>query len=83
MKNLEEYKYMKPHHTKALEPMIDYLVSHNDFSSVPNDVESLKSRISINYPSYSKIEVYDSSIKTLDKYQITPSGANAVKKLYN
>ena len=83
MKKLEEYKYMKPHYTKPLEPMIDYLVSQNDFSSVPNDMESLKSKISINYPSYSKMELYDSNFKTSSKYQITPSGTDAIRKLYN
>lgn len=37
---------MKPHFTNSLEPMIDYLAAQKDISSVPNDVESLKSKMS-------------------------------------
>ena len=81
---LEEYKYMKPHYTKALDPIIDYLISQNEFSSVPNDIESVKSKMSFfNNPSHSKMEVYENNPHTSERYQVSSNDIETMRSLYN
>ena len=73
---------MKPHFTAALEPMIDYLVSQNDYSSGLNDAESLRSKMSfVNHTVDSNFAFYENNLKPVDN-KITPDKVERMKKFY-
>lgn len=84
MKNLEENKYMKPHYTKALEPMINYLVAQHDFNTLQNDAESLRSKCSFVFPSTEGNTVAQSeNFNPKVGVTLTPNKIERIKKFYS
>lgn len=84
LKSLEEYKYMKPHFTKALEPMIEYIASNNDYSNPPNGSESYRSKLSyLQGNTESNLSVYESNFKPAFDKSSAPNKVERMMKYYH
>ena len=62
MKSLENKKYMKPHFSRCLEVMVNYLQMHNDYDTIQNDASSLKSKMS--FFNNNNADIYHLDVRT-------------------
>lgn len=75
---------MKPHFTNSLQPMIEYLASQKDISSIPNDAENLKGNMSfLQQTSDSNFCNYESNLKHGTTIRLTPDKIERMKKFYS
>jgi len=77
---------MKPQFGSTLLPIIEYINGHSDFNSIPNDIESLKSKMSIFKPNADINSVTndgESLTRKNYKHTITPNKAIEIKNFYS